>query len=162
LTSFPSSNWAPINLEFQVYHVMVDFGFLFVPIGLAGLIFLWWKRRVYTTRWLLWVFVATIVLAEVATISGWWTAEIGRQPWIVWNLLKTADAVSPGVTTVQVLSSLIMFALLYALLFALFLFLLNRKIQEGPEPFEPEHLPESLPDTFREVFRRHRASAEVQ
>jgi cytochrome d ubiquinol oxidase subunit I len=162
LTTFPSSNWAPVNLEFQVYHVMVDFGFLFVPIGLAGLIFLWWKRRVYTTRWLLWIFVVTVGLAEAATISGWWTAEVGRQPWIVWNLLRTSDAVSPGVTTRQVLSSIIMFALLYALLFALFLFLLNRKIQDGPESLDPNESHESLPDTFREVFRRHRASAEVQ
>jgi cytochrome d ubiquinol oxidase subunit I len=158
LTAFPSSDWAPINLVFQVYHIMIDLGFIFPLIGLAGLFFWWWGRQVYVVRWLLWVFVYTIVLTEVATLAGWWTAEIGRQPWIVWNLLRTADAVSPGLRTGQVFFSLAMFILLYALLFALFIFLLNQKIQEGPEALEEEHIPESLPDTFREVFRHARAS----
>jgi cytochrome d ubiquinol oxidase subunit I len=160
LPAFPSDVWAPVNLTFQVYHLMIDLGGLFPLIGLAGLVALWWKRRVFTFRPLLWVFVGTIVLTELATLSGWWTAEIGRQPWVVWNQLRTADAVSPVLTGTQVLLSLVMFALLYALLFSLFLFLLNGKIQEGPAELEPADRPDSLPDTFREVFRHHpRASA---
>jgi cytochrome d ubiquinol oxidase subunit I len=162
LTSYPSDTWAPVNLTFQVYHLMIDLGSLFVPIGIIGLLMLWWKRRVFTARWLLWIFVFTIVLTELATLSGWWTAEFGRQPWIVWNLLRTADAESPGLSTEQVAFSLAMFVLLYALLFTLFIFLLNRKIQEGPDALDPRDAPESLPDTFREVFRRPRASAEVE
>ena len=151
--------WAPVNVVFQVYHIMIDLGFLFPLIGLMGLFFWWRKRRVFEMRGLLWIFVSTIVLTEVATIAGWWTAETGRQPWIVWNLLRTADAVSPTLTTNQVLISLIMFAILYAILFILFIFLLDHKIKEGPEP--PNAVPDgtALPDTFREIFRQPRASA---
>jgi cytochrome d ubiquinol oxidase subunit I len=154
LPAFPSSDWAPVNLTFQVYHAMIDLGSLFPLIGLAGVIAWLWKRHVFTFRPLLWVFVITVGLAEVATITGWWTAEVGRQPWVVWNQLRTADAVSPVLDATQVLASLAMFALLYALLFALFIFLLNRKIQEGPFPLEAEEVPDSLPDTFRELFRQ--------
>ncbi|HEX2517630.1 MAG TPA: cytochrome ubiquinol oxidase subunit I [Chloroflexota bacterium] len=157
LPAFPEDVWAPVNLTFQVYHLMIDLGGLFPLIGLAGVGAWLWKRRgerrLYTLRPLLWVFVVTIVLTEAATIAGWWTGEIGRQPWIVWDLLRTADAVSPVLSANQVLLSLGMFVLLYALLFSLFLFLLNRKIQEGPHGLEAEELPEDLPDTFREVFR---------
>jgi cytochrome d ubiquinol oxidase subunit I len=78
----------------------------------------------------------------------------------VWNLLRTADAVSPTLRTGQVAFSITMFILLYALLFALFIFLLNIKIQHGPEALETAEIPESLPDTFREVFRQARASGE--
>ena len=115
-------------------------------------------------RWLLWVLVSTVFLAEIATIAGWWTAEIGRQPWIVWDVLRTEDAVSPTLSTTQVFLSLIMFALLYALLLVLFLFLLDRRIKGGPEPVE-EGPPAPLPDTFRELFGRRsqaRASGEAR
>lgn len=156
LTTFPSDTWAPVNLTFQVYHLMIDLGLLFPLIGLVGIFFWWFGRQVYVLRPLLWVFVFTIVLTEVATIAGWWTAEVGRQPWIVWNLLRTSDAVSPNLETYQVFFSLLMFIVLYALLFALFIFLLNNRIQTGPEPLESEHIPASLPDTFREVFRTAR------
>ena len=104
LTAFPSDAWAPVNLVFQVYHLMIDLGLLFPLIGVVGLLLWWWGRRVYIVRPLLWVFVSTIVLTEMATIAGWWTAEIGRQPWIVWNLLRTADAVSPTLRTEQVVA----------------------------------------------------------
>jgi cytochrome d ubiquinol oxidase subunit I len=158
LTTFPQDTWAPVNLTFQVYHLMINLGVIFPLIGAVGIFFWWFGRQVYIVRPLLWVFVSTIVLTEVATISGWWTAEIGRQPWIVWNLLRTQDAVSPLLRGDQVFLSLLMFVLLYALLFALFLFLLNHKIQEGPESLDKEQIPASLPDTFREVFRQARAS----
>ena len=160
LTAFPSDTWAPVNLTFQVYHIMIDLGFIFPLIGLLGLFFWWWGRQLYIVRRVLWIFVFTIVMTEVATIAGWWTAEVGRQPWVVWNLLRTADAVSPTLRTGQVAFSIAMFILLYALLFALFIFLLNIKIQQGPESLEAEEIPESLPDTFREVFRQARASGE--
>ncbi len=110
--------------------------------------------------WLLRIFVATVFLAEVATIAGWWTGEVGRQPWIVWNVLRTADAASPTLSTPEVLASLITFALLYLLLLGLFLFLLDRMIRQGPEPPELAEPAEALPDTFREVFRRRGRASE--
>jgi len=160
LDSFPQDVWAPVNLVFQVYHLMIDLGTLFTLIGGLGIVLWLWKRKLFSFRPLLWVLVGTIVLVEAATISGWWTAEIGRQPWIVWNELRTADAVSPTITGGEVLASLLMFAALYALLFSLFLFLLNRHIQEGPPPMDDEEPPENLPDTLRDIFaRKPRASA---
>jgi cytochrome d ubiquinol oxidase subunit I len=160
LTSFSSSDWAPINVVFQVYHLMIDFGSLFILIGAVGVIAWLWKRRLYGARWLLWILVITVGLAEATTIAGWWTAEVGRQPWVVWGLLRTTDAVSPNLSTLQVASSLAMFVSLYLLLFVLFIFLLDRTIKEGPEPSEEKYVPTDLPDTFREVFRRARASGE--
>ena len=78
LTTFPEDVWAPVNLVFQVYHVMIDFGMLFMLIGVVGLLLWWLGRMVYVLRWFLWVLVATIVLAEVATLAGWWTAGSPR------------------------------------------------------------------------------------
>jgi cytochrome d ubiquinol oxidase subunit I len=162
LLTFSSDVWAPVNVTFQVYHLMIDLGFLFPLIGVVGWIV--WHRRQRRGEsmpgWLLRVFIVTVFLTEVATIAGWWTGEVGRQPWIVWNVLRTADASSPTLSTADVLSSLITFALLYVLLGALFLFLLDRMIRQGPESAEATMPSEPLPDTFREVFRRQsRASA---
>ena len=155
LNAFPSPEYPPINLVFQVYHFMFMMGTLFVPIGLLGLLFYFWKRKVFELRWMLWLFVVTVFLAEMTIISGWWTAEIGRQPWIVYQVLPTALGVSPLLSVTDVSISLLMFIVLYILLFILFIFLLNMKIQQGPEPLEEvETVPvASLPDTFREIFR---------
>jgi len=156
LNDFPGDPTPPINLLFQVYHVMFGLGSLFVPIGLLGGLLFAWKRRIYETRWALWLFVVTVFFVEVAIIAGWWTAEIGRQPWVVYNVLLTADGHSPLLTATEVFLSLGMFVILYALLLALFLYLLNAKIQAGPEPLEEVETVDmsSLPDTFRDVFRR--------
>jgi cytochrome d ubiquinol oxidase subunit I len=161
LEAFPSDTWAPVNLVYQVYHIMIDLGFFFPVLGAIGLFFWWFGRQLYVLRPLLWVLVFSIVMTETATIAGWWTAEVGRQPWIVWNLLRTADAVSPTLRGDQVFLSFVMFILLYALLFSLFLFLLNNRIQQGPEELEKDQVQISLPDTFREVFRQARASGDL-
>ena len=97
-----------------------------------------------------------VFFVEVAIIAGWWTAEIGRQPWVVYNVLLTSDGVSPLLSAGEVIASLGMFVVLYLLLGALFLFLMNRKIQEGPEELEAVETVAmtDLPDTFREVFSR--------
>jgi len=159
IDSFAPAPLPPINLVFQVYHLMIDIGNLLVPIGLlAGLLYLW-KRRLYETRWMLWLLVVSVFMGEAAITAGWWTAEIGRQPWVVYNVLETARGVSPVLGSADLLFSLAIFIALYALLFVLFLYLLNRKIQEGPEPLEEVETAElsTLPDTFRDVFRRPRA-----
>lgn len=161
LNDFPADEIPPVGLTFQSYHAMINLGVAFIGIGLLGLFFYWRKRKVFEMRWLLWLFVLSIFMAEAATIAGWWTAEIGRQPWIVWELLRTADAVSPTLGTAEALFSVIMFVVLYIILGILFIYLLNEKIQHGPEPLEAvEAVPvSSLPDTFREIFREPRAGA---
>jgi cytochrome d ubiquinol oxidase subunit I len=161
LEAFPPSQYPPINLVFQLYHFMFLLGLLFVPIGLLGLVLYWWKRKVFETRWMLWLFVITVFLTELVITAGWFSAEIGRQPWIVYNVLPTELGDSPSVSAVEVIISLGIFILLYSLLLVLFVYLLNGKIQAGPEELdEVESVPvSSLPDNFREIFRRRGARA---
>jgi cytochrome d ubiquinol oxidase subunit I len=161
LEAFPPAQYPPINLVFQVYHLMFGLGDIFVLIGLVGLLFFFWKRKIFETRWLLWLFVLTVFFTEAAFIGGWWTAEVGRQPWIVYGILPTALAVSPTLSTTDVALSMVMFLVLYTLLFIVFIYLLNGKIQQGPEQLaDVETTPvSSLPDTFRDIFRRRGARA---
>lgn len=155
LDAIPPEYRPPVNLTFQSYHLMINLGVAFMGLGILAAIFYVWRQKLWQMRWLLWLFVFSVFLAEASTMFGWWTAEFGRQPWIVWELLLTSQAVSPGLAGEQVFVSVIMFVLLYIILFALFIYLLNEKIQHGPEALEDvESVPvSSLPDTFREVFR---------
>jgi cytochrome d ubiquinol oxidase subunit I len=156
IDSFAPDPTPPINLLFQVYHLMFGLGSLFVPIGLlAGILYLR-NRRLFTARWMLWILVVTVFFVEMAIIAGWWTAEIGRQPWVVYNVLATADGVSPNLSGGEVAFTLGSFVGLYAILLALFLYLLNSKIHQGPEPLEEVETVAvaDLPNTFRDIFRR--------
>jgi cytochrome bd ubiquinol oxidase subunit I len=156
LEAFPKDEWANASLVFQVYHLMIDLGMLFIAIGGLACILWIWKRKLWDQRWMLWILVSSIVLTQIATLSGWWTAEFGRQPWVVWQVLKTAGAESPNVTFGEVAFSIGMFVVLYAIVFAMFISLLNRMIQQGPPEPEEEGASESLPDSFGEIFR-HRS-----
>ena len=163
IDSFAPAPTPPINLVFQVYHFMITMGPALAGIAFLGLLLFLWKRRLYTTRWVLWLLVITVFIGEATIISGWWTAEIGRQPWVVYDVLKTADGVSPSLSALDVVLSLGMFLVLYGLLLVLFLYLLNRRIQDGIEPLEEVETVEmsTLPDTFREVFSRGRRAADI-
>jgi cytochrome d ubiquinol oxidase subunit I len=154
LDAFPEQDWSNVSVVFQVYHLMINLGMLFIAIGVVASGLWVWKRKLWDQRWMLWVLVASIVLTQMATLSGWWTAEFGRQPWIVWEVLRTEDAFSPRVTWGQVAFSVGMFVVLYIVVFAVFLALLNRRIKEGPPPPPEDDETQSLPDTFGEIFRR--------
>jgi cytochrome d ubiquinol oxidase subunit I len=163
IDSFAPAPTPPINLVFQTYHFMIVMGPALAGIGvLAGLWFLW-KRRLYGSRFVLGLLVLTVFIGEATITAGWWTAEIGRQPWVVYDVLQTADGVSPTLGAIDVAASLGMFLVLYGLLLVLFLYLLNRKIQEGPEELEDVETVSvsSLPDTFRDVFSRSRRAADL-
>jgi cytochrome d ubiquinol oxidase subunit I len=149
----------PVNLVFQTYHLMIDLGTAFVGIGLLGVLLYVWKRKVFEFKPALWLFVITAFLTEVSIISGWWTAEVGRQPWIVYKLMKTSEGLSPTLTSPQLWVSFLTFMVLYTILSVLFLYLLFTKIQQGPEPLKDvESVPvSSLPDTFGQVFGRRKA-----
>ena len=89
------------------------------------------------------IFVWSVLLPQIANQCGWFTAEMGRQPWVVYGLLRTSDALSKNVQANQVMFSLILFMLVYSTLFVLFLYLLNRKIKHGPVDYEnKEHIDE--------------------
>jgi cytochrome d ubiquinol oxidase subunit I len=154
LDATPQDQWANVQLVFQVYHLMINLGMLFILIGLAASGLWWWKRKLWNARWMLWVLVFSIGLTQLATLSGWWTAEFGRQPWVVWQVLETNGAESPLVTSSQLYFSIGMFVLLYAGVFVVFLSLLNRIIKQGPPEPQADETTSSLPDSFGEIFRR--------
>jgi len=121
-----------INAIFQFYHIMISIGMALIAISLyAGL--MWWRGKLFEQRWLLKILMWSVILPQVANQSGWFAAEMGRQPWVVYGHLRTSDALSKVVTANQVLFSLILFFLIYTLLLALFIYLLNKKIIHGPE-----------------------------
>ena len=102
-------------------------------IGIAALGFLYFKHgTLHERRWLLWLMVFSVLGPQIANQLGWFAAEVGRQPWIVYGVMRTPEALSAVVKANVVLASLIMFALIYFLLFAVFIYLLNEKIQHGP------------------------------
>ncbi|WP_370174259.1 cytochrome ubiquinol oxidase subunit I [Leeuwenhoekiella palythoae] len=132
LNAFPEDERpSQVNAVFQFYHLMVAIGMFLIGLTLYAS-FLLWKKKLFTKKWLLWVFVFTALLPQIANQVGWFSAEMGRQPWVVYGLLRTNEAFSQAVTANQVLFSLILFFAVYALLFLLFVYLLNKKIKHGP------------------------------
>ena len=149
------SYWPKVNFTFQVYHIMIIVGS-----GLLGLVmvavFFWWRGWLFRTdllptRWLLVALVLSVLGPQIANQAGWFTAEIGRQPWIVYNLLKTSQALSKAVRAEEIVASLIMFAFVYTLLFALFIYTLTRKIQHGPDA---EEVSTEMPESWKAMIRK--------
>jgi cytochrome d ubiquinol oxidase subunit I len=116
---------------------MIGLGSAVFGLSFLALTLLWkgWLFRADNPliRALLWIYVFAVAAPQICMQSGWFTAEMGRQPWIVYNMLKTSDGLSRAVHANQVLFSIILFALIYILLFVTFIYLLNRKIQHGPD-----------------------------
>jgi cytochrome d ubiquinol oxidase subunit I len=135
LNAFPPDERPPVNIVFQAYHLMVAIGVFLILITVLG-IFLWWRGKLFNHKWLLWIFVFSVLGPQIANQVGWITAEVGRQPWIVYGLLKTSDALSKAVTSEQIMFSLILFTVIYLFLFILFIYMLNEKIQHGPDELE--------------------------
>jgi len=150
LDSFPKGETPPVNIVFQSYHFMVAIGFCLIAISMLGVL-LWWRGKLFKHKWLLWVFVFSVLGPQIANQLGWITAEVGRQPWIVYGLLKTSDAFSKVVTSGQIMFSLILFAIIYLFLFILFIFLLNEKIKHGPD--EPETIGSEY-ETHKHIFEK--------
>ena len=125
-----------VNAIFQVYHIMITIGIVLIALSLYGS---WqWKRgKLFDKKWLMYLFMWSVLLPQIANQAGWFTAEMGRQPWVVYGLLRTSDALSKVVSANNIVFSLIMFTVVYIMLFILFLYLLNKKIQHGPETDEP-------------------------
>ncbi|HOM69757.1 MAG TPA: cytochrome ubiquinol oxidase subunit I [Smithellaceae bacterium] len=132
LREFPKDNWPPVNLVFQAYHVMVGVGMLAIFMGLLGL-FLLVKNKLFEAKKYLFILPYLIPLPHIAHETGWISAEVGRQPWIIYKLMKTADAASVVVSANQLVFSLIMFFLIYSLLFVMFVYLFVKIAKNGPE-----------------------------
>lgn len=132
LNAFPEDERpSQVNAVFQFYHIMVAIGVFLIALTVYAS-FLWWRGQLFEKKWLLTVFAWAVILPQVANQTGWYAAEMGRQPWVVYGLLRTSDALSKSVTANQVLFSLILFFIVYLVLFILFIYLLNKKIKTGP------------------------------
>jgi cytochrome d ubiquinol oxidase subunit I len=131
LNEFPPHELPPIFVSFTSYHIMIALGSLFLFLALLGG-FLLMKKTLYTTKWFLSILILTSPLPLVANEFGWIAAEVGRQPWAVYKILKTADAVSVVVPAWQVLFSLITFSLIFLLLLVFFIYILMKIIKKGP------------------------------
>ena len=138
-TSIPGLNAYPetdrpgpyeVAFVFQTYHIMILMGALMIALTLFAS-FLWWRKKLFDYRWLMMVFVFSVLMPQIANQVGWYSAEVGRQPWVVYGLLKTSDALTRSLKEGQVLFSLILFTLVYVTLFLLFIYMMNKKIQQG-------------------------------
>lgn len=132
LHEFAPEDRPPVNLTFQFYHGMVAIGFTLIAVAALGFLY-FWEGSLFEKRWLLWVLVFSVLGPQLANQLGWFAAEVGRQPWIVYGLMRTSEGLSAVVKAEAVLGSLILFTLIYLLLFAVFIYLLNDKIQHGPD-----------------------------
>ena len=131
LNDFPKENWPPVNFVFQVYHIMVGVGMLLIALGLLGA-YLLWSGKLYENKLYLFILPFLIPLPHIAHETGWMAAEAGRQPWIIYKLMKTADAASVVVSAGEIIFSLLMFILIYLLLAVMFIKLFIKIVQKGP------------------------------
>jgi len=132
LNTFPVEDRpSQINAVFQFYHIMVAIGMMLIGLTLYAS-FLWWRGKLFETKWILWIFSFSVILPQIANQVGWFAAEMGRQPWVVYGHLRTSDAFSQEVSANQIVFSLIAFTIVYALLLVLFLYMVNKKIKHGP------------------------------
>ncbi len=132
LNEFPRDQW-PDQQELLYYgfHIMVGLGTVFI--GLMALAALWlWRGRLFESRWLLWTLMLAAPFPYIANTCGWMTAELGRQPWLIYGLLRTADGSSSKVTAGNTIFTLLGFMGIYALLSILFIVLMQREIERGP------------------------------
>jgi cytochrome d ubiquinol oxidase subunit I len=132
LASFPESEW-PTNIEllYFAFHVMVGLGTIFIGIMMLATLLLW-RGRLERSRWMLWTLALAFPFPFIANTAGWTAAELGRQPWLVYGLMRTAEGASPTVHPGATVFTILGFAGLYFVLGVLFLGLVAQEIAHGP------------------------------
>jgi cytochrome bd ubiquinol oxidase subunit I len=134
LSDFPQAEWPDqIPLLYYSYHVMVGLGTIFIAVMVLAVLLLW-RGKLYDSRWMLWMLMVCIPLPYIANTAGWMTAELGRQPWLIYGLMRTSAGISPRVVAGNAWFTLIGFMGMYVILAILWLFLIYREIELGPEP----------------------------
>ena len=144
LDQYPKDLWpTTLPLLFYAYHIMAGLGTYFL--GLMALsAFLLWRNKLYTARWLLWPILLSFPLPYIANTAGWMTAEIGRQPWLVYNLIRTSSGYSTHIGAGTSLFSLLGFLGLYTVLSILWILIVYNIIAKGPTPGETLHAEPTL------------------
>jgi cytochrome d ubiquinol oxidase subunit I len=139
LRDFAPQDRPPVLPVFIMFRVMVGLGLLMLAIGIVGLV-LWKRGKLFTTRWFLKPVSKCWPIGFLAILAGWMVTEIGRQPWIAYGVLRTADAASP-VTLPMVATSLVLFVLVYCVVFSIGVIYIARMLKKGPVATAPEALP---------------------
>ncbi|HEY9233077.1 MAG TPA: cytochrome ubiquinol oxidase subunit I, partial [Blastocatellia bacterium] len=133
LDEFPRDQWPDnIPLLYYSYHIMVGLGTIFILVMLTSA-FLLWRRRLFDARWMLWILMLSFPFPYIANTAGWLTAELGRQPWVVYGLMRTDQGFSANVTAGNGLFTLLGFMGMYTVLSILFLMLIWREVTHGPD-----------------------------
>jgi cytochrome d ubiquinol oxidase subunit I len=133
LSDFPHTEWPDqIPLLYYSYHVMVGLGTIFIAVMVLALLLLW-RGKLYDSRWMLWMLMLCVPLPYIANTAGWMTAELGRQPWLIYGLMRTAVGISPRVAAGNAWFTLIGFMGMYTVLAILWLLLIYREIELGPD-----------------------------
>jgi cytochrome bd ubiquinol oxidase subunit I len=136
LDSFPPDLWPQnIALLYYAYHIMVGLGTIFIAMMTVAA-FLLWRGKLFSARWMLWILLLALPFPYIANTAGWLTAELGRQPWLVYGLMRTADGYSKMVSAGNAMFTLLGFLGMYTVLGILFLFLVRREIEHGPAAAE--------------------------
>ncbi len=132
LNAFPPDQWPDnIPLLYYCYHIMVGLGTIFIAIAAVATLLLW-RKRLFETRWMLWILMVSFPFPFIANTAGWITAEVGRQPWVVYGLMRTSEAFSATVSAGNGLFTLLGFMGMYMVMGMLFLFLVWHQIEQGP------------------------------
>lgn len=145
LAKYPKSFWPPVELTYYSYHIMVGLGSIFIVEMLVG-IFLLGQRKLYSSRWFLWILMLTVPFPYIANEAGWVVSEVGRQPWLVYGLLMTQAGTSTNVAAGETVFTTLGFAGIYAMLGILFLFLVARLIGQGPASGAPATVGAAAPE----------------
>jgi cytochrome bd ubiquinol oxidase subunit I len=143
LDSIPPENWPPVVIPFFAFRIMVGCGVVMLFLAWVGS-WLALDDRLETRRWLLWATFLSFPLGFIATLTGWFTAEVGRQPWVVYGVLRTAQATTPFLTPRDVALTLVVFGAIYALIFAAGTLYIYRLLRQGPLP-TPAQVPRANP-----------------
>ncbi|MGE8158972.1 cytochrome ubiquinol oxidase subunit I [Paraburkholderia sp. NPDC080076] len=145
LSDFPRNERPPVAITFFAFRLMVGCGLIMLLVAWGGSL-LAWKERLMRQRVLLWVVFACFPLPFAATLTGWFTAEVGRQPWTVYGLLRTADAMTPFLTTRAATLSLAIFCATYVFIFAFGIYYIYKLLRQGPTAHLSQNPPSALPN----------------
>jgi cytochrome d ubiquinol oxidase subunit I len=135
LKDFPSDQRAPVAIVYFAFRVMVGIALLMLAVVAAGFVLLW-RGRLDRTRWYLRLCQVATCFGFIAVIAGWTTTEVGRQPWTVYGLMRTADSVSPSLAGSDVLVSLLLYVAVYLVIYPVGLYVMLRVVWRGPVPSE--------------------------
>jgi cytochrome d ubiquinol oxidase subunit I len=163
LDSIPRENWPPVAIPFFAFRIMVGMGLIMLAISWFGS-FLAIRGRLEATRWFLWVTFLSFPAGFIAILCGWLTAEVGRQPWVVYGLLRTRDAVTPALRGGDVLVSLLSYLVVYSAIGFFGVYYIHKLLREGPTteaqaiPGAAGHRPLAYADTADSATGSHLAA----